>query len=150
MFLVCEVQQSSNLPSVCVRVCVLLCMLLGHTTLICCHICVSWLLRDMAGQTLHVHLSPCILVHVTGEAMAPKGMWQRSHIQGATTHRTPRGWNIQYWTTHTHVDTDMLCTEAHWGLVACVCNHGPLLPWLFTRQPPCLPPDPSGFPNKLC
>lgn len=127
-------QQSSNRHSVCVKVCVLLCVLLGHTTLICCHICGSWLLRDMADQAPCVCLSVCVSVCVTGEAMARKGMWQRSHIQGPPP-TGPQGldFTIVHYThtqTDTHVDTHMLFTEGHWGpvsLVTCVCNHRPLL-----------------------
>lgn len=81
-----------------------------------------------------VCLSVCVSVCVTGEAMARKGMWQRSHIQGPPP-TGPQGldYTILHYThtqTDTHVDTHMLFTEGHWGpvsLVTCVCNHRPLL-----------------------
>lgn len=118
-------QQSSNHPSVCVKVCVLLCVFLGYTTLICCHICVSWLLRDMAGQAPCVCLSVCVSVCVTGEAMVRKGMWQQSHIQGPPP-TGPQGLDytiLHYTHSHRHIWTRTHAIYRGGTGVLCLVSH---------------------------
>lgn len=102
VFLLCEGQHHSS------RGCV--CVLLSHATLICCHICVSWLLGDMAVQ------APCVCL----SAFLSGWQKKRSLVKGCDSTATyrgrhpqdPRGWTIQYCTTHTQYlqrGTGVLC-----------------------------------------
>lgn len=102
---------------------VLPCVLLGHTKLICCHICVSCLLRDMACQASCECLPVCVS---TGSVWQAKERLVKECDSGATYRghhpKDPRG---ALYNSTLHAEADMLFTQGHWGLVACVFNSPP-------------------------
>lgn len=63
----------------------------------------------MAGQAPCVCLSVCVSLCVTGKAMARKGKWQQSHIQGPPP-TGPQGLDYTILHSHTHTHT---CGHTH-------------------------------------
>lgn len=86
--------------AVCQNVCVLLCVRLGHTKLIRCHICASWLSRDLACPVPHMCLLVCVSMCMTGKAMGRKRMWHWTTYRGHHP-RTP-GVGLYNTELHTH------------------------------------------------